>query len=73
MAALQGNLQVYSVRVYFSVLDVNDVGTQSAFHFLILRVYHIGLCFVTDLFSTSPQVHPGETPGECHNATVAHI
>lgn len=25
VAALQGNLQVYSVRVYFSVLDVNDV------------------------------------------------
>lgn len=44
VAALQENLQVYSVRVYFSVLDVNDV--RYAVSFLLFNSAQLSHWFV---------------------------
>lgn len=50
VAALQGNFQVSSVRVYFNVLDVNDnppVFSQVTFSASVPEDTRVGTCFLS--------------------------
>lgn len=50
VAALRGNFQVSSVRVYFNVLDVNDnppVFSQVTFSAMVPEDTRVGTCFLS--------------------------